>query len=332
MTRFSVISSLLSPADIAAFIREKYALSGMVNCTLLKAGINHTYRVDNAHNAFIFRIYTYNWRTEDEITEELNLLEYLNQNHIPVSYPIADRTQKRIQILDAPEGERFGVLFSYAKGHKHQTYSKDTHFEIGRLMARIHQLTNGKTQKRITYTSDILLKQSLNQIRAFLSDNTTEMQFLLSVQPFLENELNHANLPLLRQGVVHLDIWFDNLNITSQNDITIFDFDFCGNGWLVLDLAYYILQLHATEKDETERREKAAAFYNGYETHTPISAEEKRLIPTLGVCLYYFYLGVQCSRFNNWSNAFLNEAYLKRYINGFIKVYYETIRQNKDLL
>jgi Ser/Thr protein kinase RdoA (MazF antagonist) len=90
-----------------------------------------------------------------------------------------------------------------------------------------------------------------------------------------------------------------------------------------LILTYYILQLHSTEKDETERAEKMESFYEGYQTIEKISDEEKRIIPTLGVCLYYFYLGVQCSRFHNWSNTFLNEVYLKRFITVLIKNYYE---------
>jgi Ser/Thr protein kinase RdoA (MazF antagonist) len=149
------------------------------------------------------------------------------------------------------------------------------------------------------------------------------MQFLLTTLPLLEKELLNADSNHLRRGIVHLDIWFDNLNISDNNEITLFDFDFCGNGWLCLDIAYYILQLHSTEKDETERAEKMEAFYKGYETIEKISDEEKRLIPALGVCLYYFYLGVQCSRFDNWSNTFLNEVYLKRFISVLIKGYYE---------
>jgi hypothetical protein len=43
----------------------------------------------------------------------------------------------------------------------------------------------------------------------------------------------------------------------------------------------------------------------------------------LGVSLYFFYLGIQCQRFENWSNSFLNETYLKRFINLLVKTYYE---------
>lgn len=330
MTIFPVISSTLSPTDIATFVREKYSLTANTSCRLLKAGINHTYRIDNENEIFIFRVYSYNWRTKEEITEELNLLQLLKQNDISVSYPIADNSKNFIQSIDAPEGKRFAVLFSYAQGHKIQIYSKEAHFEIGKLMAQIHKQTKDIEQKRIAYTSDILLNQSLNNIRQFLSDDTDEMQFLIKTKPLLEKELLNADTHLLRKGIVHLDVWFDNLNISDKNKITLFDFDFCGNGWLCLDIAYYIMQLHNTEKVENERAEKMKAFYSGYETVEKISDEEKRLIPMLGVCLYYFYLGVQCKRFDNWSNTFLNEVYLKKYITMLIKNYYETTKQNKN--
>jgi len=323
MTAFSVISSILSPTDIATFIREKYSLKPGTTCKLLKTGINHTYRIDSGSEIFIFRIYSYNWRTREEIMEELNLLKFLKQNNISVSYPIADSTENFIQTINAPEGWRFAVLFSYATGHKIHSYSTEAHFEIGKLMAQIHSLTKGLEQKRITYTPDILINQPFEYIRQFLSDETKEMQFLIATKPVLEEKLFNANDHLLRKGIVHLDIWFDNLNISDKNEITLFDFDFCGNGWLCLDIAYYILQLHSIEKVEIDRAEKMEAFYNGYETVEKITDEEKKLIPILGVCLYYFYLGIQCRRFDNWSNTFLNDVYLKRFITVLIKGYYE---------
>ncbi|MOA08421.1 homoserine kinase [compost metagenome] len=121
-----------------------------------------------------------------------------------------------------------------------------------------------------------------------------------------------------------MDIWFDNLNIDENNEITLFDFDFCGNGWLCTDIAYYILQLHNIEKyEEKEYQPKVNSFLKGYESVIKISDEEKRLLPALGVSMYIFYLGIQCQRYENWSNQFLSENYLKRFINGLIKRYYE---------
>jgi hypothetical protein len=43
----------------------------------------------------------------------------------------------------------------------------------------------------------------------------------------------------------------------------------------------------------------------------------------LGVTLYFFYLGVQCQRYENWSNVFLNETHLKRFVNLLVKKYFD---------
>jgi Ser/Thr protein kinase RdoA (MazF antagonist) len=168
-----------------------------------------------------------------------------------------------------------------------------------------------------------VLVTSFQQLEKFLPRGSAEMDFMFAAQKYLLRELDVVDQNELRHGVVHLDIWFDNISIHEGAEITLFDFDFCGNGWLCYDIAYYILQLNSTEKDAMECQLKTAAFLSGYESITPISPEEKRLIPILGVSLYFFYLGVQCQRFDNWSNTFVNENYLKRFINLLVKKYFE---------
>ncbi|MBX2922605.1 MAG: phosphotransferase [Chitinophagaceae bacterium] len=325
MSDFSVIVSTISPADIARFVRKTYPVTQNTTCRLLKTGINHTYRIDTEKESYIFRIYCHNWRSREEISEEIDLLRHLSQKNIPVSYPVADNSGRYIQEIQAPEGLRFAVLFSFAPGQKILTYSKEIHFEVGKLMARVHGVTKGLEQKRVTYTVDVLLNQSFEYFRPFLPENTEEMQFLMKTRPLLEEELLNADLHGLRNGIVHLDIWFDNLNI-SGHTITLFDFDLCGNGWLCLDVAYYVLQLYNTEKDASERAGKIQAFYSGYEAIEKISDEERRLMPVAGMSLYYFYMGLLCRRFNDWSGTFLNEVYLKRYVNTLIRPYYEATK------
>ncbi|GAO43174.1 phosphotransferase enzyme family protein [Flavihumibacter petaseus] len=323
MTAFTVISSIVSPAAIVEFVSGQYSFIQNARCRLLKTGINATYRIDGDNASFVFRIYSYNWRTQTEINEELDLLLLLQRNGVSVSYPVAGNDGIFIQTINAPEGMRYAVLFTYANGKKLLSFSRDAHYNAGMLMARVHSVTEGLKQDRITYTPEVLLHHSLDRIRQFLPEESEEMQFLLATRPLLETELLNADKNMLRHGIVHLDIWFDNLNISDDNEITLFDFDFCGNGWLCLDLAYYIMQLHSTGKEEAARNDKIEAFYCGYESISKISSEERRLIPLLGICLYYFYLGVQCQRFDNWSNTFLNDVYLKRFITILIRGYYE---------
>ena len=323
METFPVTNSTLSAIHLGAFLQSKYNLDSNASCRLLKTGINDSYLITNNAIKYVFRVYSLNWRSEKEIEEEIRLLNLLKENGMPVSYPITDADGSYIQEFAAPEGRRYGVMFSFAKGEKLLNIPADVHFKIGQIMAKIHRLTANLKLERAEYSPKVILIDSFDQLKKFISADTEEMIFMASAQQFLLNELASADAGEIRNGVVHMDIWFDNLNIDKDKEVTIFDFDFCGNGWLCCDIAYYILQINSTEKDENECRLKTEAFLNGYESITKISNEERRLLPALGVSLYFFYLGIQCQRFDNWSNTFLNETYLKRFINLLVKKYFD---------
>lgn len=323
MNVFPVSNSNLSPFHLGIFVQKHYFPEQQVECRILKTGISDTYLIVTPVKRYIFRVYSFQWRTPTEISEELRLLQHLRENGISVSYAMPDLENTFIHSFAAPEGERFGVLFSFAEGNKVLNFDAETHFRVGKLMAEMHLLTRNFALQRITYAEKELLVDPLIQLSSFLSADTEEMQYMKSVQAYLISELQNADQSQLRKGAVHLDLWFDNMNITPEGDITFFDFDFCGNGWLCMDMAYYMLQIHSTEKDDDERECKTAQFLQGYESVTPVTAEEKRLIPILGICLYFFYLGIQSQRYDNWSNVFLNEIYLKRFINLLLKKYFD---------
>ena len=330
MPYFPVSSSILSATHLAQFLQNQYNLNDNVSCRLLKAGINHSYLVADGSTNFIFRVYSLDWRTELDIGEEIRLLNLLRENGLPVSYPLADATDTYIQELNAPEGKRLGVLFSFAEGEKRLTFSADLHYELGKIMAQFHQITHNLNVARITYTPQVLLVDSLEKVKSFLPVESEEMQFLLQTQRYLLSEFAKIDNTQTRRGVVHLDIWFDNLNIADDGTITLFDFDFCGNGLLCYDIAYYILQIHSTETDIDEYYKKRDSFLAGYESITKISDEEKRLLPMLAESIYFFYIGIQCERFDNWSNVFLNELYLKRLINLRIKRWFDFNKLNEN--
>ena len=330
MAFFPVSNSNLSASHLGDFISKKYAVGDVTGCSLIRSGINDTYMVSTSQKRFVFRVYSLNWRTEKEIAEELRLLDLLKEKEISISYPIADKEKAYIHVLSAPEGNRYGVLFSFAEGEKLHSFTTDVHYAIGRMMAEFHLVTDGLSVDRTTYTPQLLVKDPLHPISRFLSDTSEEMKFMKMAQGFLWDELERANLGSLRKGVVHLDIWYENLNVDTNNQVTLFDFDFCGNGWLCLDIAFYMLQVYSIERDEKERDRKMAAFFEGYESVTKIPEEERKLLPVLGVSLYFFYLGIQCQRYDNWSNHFLSESYLKRYIHQLVKRYFDIHQLGKN--
>ena len=315
MHTFPVTTSTVSARHLGLFIQEKYGLSKGTNCQLFRTGINHSYIVSDRGQQFVFRVYSLDWRTELEILEEIRLLNLLKENNLPVSYALPAMDGNYIQKIPAPEGLRYGVLFSYANGKKIRSFSEETIFNIGRLIASIHKVTAQVQLKRVDYNAHNLAVLPYQYANRHFPETNEEMRFVKQAGDIIKYSFADAKTDHLRNGAVHLDMWYDNMHINSETDITIFDFDFCGNGWLLHDVAYFIMQLFHVEPNKQEYKAKLKAFFAGYESVTKLSAEEKRLLPYSGLSIWIFYLGVQSQRFDNWSNFFLSENYLKRYIS-----------------
>ncbi|MBP6302385.1 MAG: phosphotransferase [Bacteroidia bacterium] len=317
MTTFSVIASTLSEKELGNFIKEKYQLSENFKCKLFRTGVNHTYFISNNETKFVFRVYCHKWRTKIEIQQELELLNLLKENNLSISFPISDQNGDLIQEINAPEGLRYAVLFTFAEGEKMRFMTNKTCYAIGSIMAKIHNITASKKIDRVSYNSDILLNKAYNYLNLFFSDDLSEMKYIKQVSSKISKEFEENNLLENQRGIVHLDIWYDNLSVNKEDEITIFDFDNCGNGFLILDVGYFCKQLFFIESDKNEYEMKIESFLNGYRKERSLSEEELKLIPESGASIFIFYLGVQAQRFD-WSNIFLTENYLKMYI-GRIK-------------
>jgi Ser/Thr protein kinase RdoA (MazF antagonist) len=319
MTHLPVVSSILSAPHLVPLFQVQYDLSNETTCRLLKAGVNHTYLVTDGDRRFVFRVYCIHWRTQTDIAEEIRLLLLLKEHGLPVSYPITDYDGVFMQVLQAPEGVRYGVLFSFAAGEKLLQFPVEMHRKMGGILAKIHQVTVNRTLERVRYTPEVMVVDPFEKLKQHIAVDTPEMQWMLKAQQYLLRLYDGIDHSKVRHGIVHMDIWFDNFAIQGD-EVTIYDFDFCGNGMLAYDLAYYILQTYNTERENLEVcKEKVAAFLEGYRAVTPLSAEEQALLPALGVSMHFFYLGVQSQRYEDWSNTFFNEVYLKRYIMLLIK-------------
>lgn len=314
--KFPTINSTLSPNELSKVIQQKYLLSDKTECNLFRAAMNHLYIITDDEKKFVFRVYTHNWRTKLEIEEELRLLIHLKETDQQVAYPIADKSNEYIQKIDAPEGQRFGVLFSYANGAKTAKFSNQTSFLIGQTLAKIHKSTEKFMLNRIAYNSQSLLVDSLLRTKNFFKNKTDEIKFLEQLSNFLTIKFDNIDEKQMRYGTVHLDVWFDNMHIDNEKDVTFFDFDFCGNGYLCFDISYFLFQLLSTNLKEDEYQVKADSFLKGYETITEISNEEKKFLSFACLAIMTYYISIQCDRFDYWTNIFLNEDHLKRMVGN----------------
>jgi len=316
MSFFPASHSILSAESLISFLEKKYSFKGKSNCKLIKNWVNDSYLISDNLNRYILRIYRHGWRSREEVQAEINVVLLLKEKDVSVSFPIADKNDEYVQEFDAIEGTRFGVLFSFAKGEKPNTNSKELEFEIGQLIANIHLHTEGLNKNRIDYSIKFLLDDSIEKIGKRLSNSSEEFLFLKIFQQYFYKEIENIDYESFRKGIVHLDIWRDNLHQDSNNGITLFDFDFCGNGWLILDLAFHAIVVFITESNLEKYESEMKTFYKGYENVTPLNEKEKKAIPLLATCTLIYYLAFQSERF---AAIYANEDYLKLVVNQRIK-------------
>ena len=313
MKHFPATTSTLSADALGQWAMEHYHLSPNCTCHLFKTGMNHTYFIKDNDQTYVLRVYFLNWRTKVQIQEEIKLLLLLKEKQLSISFPIANRKGVFIQDIDAAEGLRHAVLFSFAKGEKMRFMDATTCFEIGVLMANIHNTTANQSINRIQYNTETLLELPYAYARTHFSESNVELQYVKKISKTISEAFDKINYSCVQKGIVHLDIWYDNMSISDTNEITIFDFDFCGNGILISDVAYFCKQLFHIEYNKVDYEFKKEQFLQGYQTIRTLSNEEMELIPEAAAAIWIFYLGVQSQRFD-WSNIFLTENYLKMYI------------------
>ncbi|RYD53127.1 MAG: homoserine kinase [Sphingobacteriales bacterium] len=310
MDTFPVITSVLSPEHLTSWVAAQYGFRN-ATCRLLKTNMNDSYLITAEEGRFVLRVYNQKHRTFKQVSEEVRLLLLLKEQGVAVSYPVANRDGRFILEVQAPEGVRLLVLFSFAEGDKIRYLSPEMSRSIGVLMGQLHAATAAVKTTRIRYSAEVLAGWAYTQVRQHFGNCKAELSFMKACEAMLQKAFSN---PALRTGIVHLDIWYDNMSIHTDGTVTLFDFDNCGTGLLVLDLGYYCMQLYQIESDKTIYEKKKQHFIEGYCSVMPVSDEELKLIPLAGLAVWIYYLGVQTERYDSFGNRFLSANYIKMFL------------------
>ncbi|HCF28201.1 MAG TPA: homoserine kinase type II (protein kinase fold), partial [Cyanobacteria bacterium UBA11049] len=135
-----VIHSIPSSQALIATVLPNYPISKPHSCQLYKRGLNDTYLVETERERYILRIYRNRWRTKEEIDFEIELLTFLHNKNMPISYPIQRDNGSFTTEIIAPEGNRYATLFSYAPGKAvNEKLDSEQSQRLGEVLAIIHQ-------------------------------------------------------------------------------------------------------------------------------------------------------------------------------------------------
>jgi Ser/Thr protein kinase RdoA (MazF antagonist) len=325
MEIFTTAYSTLSATAVGNLVEKRYNLSGL-HCKLLLRNVSDTYLLEGKTDLYIFKIFRKNYRSFEQLEGEAELLHALKQANISISYVIKDLKGQSLQAFNAAEGLRYGLLYSYAKGKPNVIPTDEQLTVIGKTIANMHQVTAvvKLANDRPTYNFETTLHRPLKLVKQRFAELPDEFSLITKMAALAENKLSSFNLEEFSYGYCHYDLFPKNFHFDENDQITLFDFDWMGKGYLandlmVLHIHYFLLVDHQLMSQEDADRCFALLIEN-YSIVRPFSAQELQALPYLGVMFFIFAFGFYEENYEDFSITFYNLRFIKERV-GLIKKY-----------
>jgi len=289
--------------------------------------LNDTYRVETGAGPFYLRVYRHGWRTDAETGAELALLGDLHRLGLRVSRPVPRTDGSLLGWVHAAEGDRQVVLFTPAEGADVREIEVRHAEAYGRLAANLHTTADNHlpTYARFDLDERHLLDEPLTAIRSRLGDIdgcAEDLAYLEEVAVRVRDRL--VTLPRTRSayGLCHGDLHPGNVRFGDDGEPTLFDFDCCGYGWRVYDLAVFVWNSYLERRSKTWRTQRWRAFLRGYTSTRPLTAGDLAPVPLFLIARHIWLMGLDCRGQSDWLPQWLTPAWfhsMVEYVRGWVE-------------
>jgi homoserine kinase type II len=258
--------------ELDAFLSE-YAIGELVSLKGIAEGVeNSNFLVVTTRANFILTLYEKRVVAGD-LPFFLNLMEHLAQHGIDCPLPVHDKSGQVLKVL----AERPAAIVTFLQGVSVRR-PKPAHCAlIGEALAKLHLAganfnmlrpnALGPEGWRHLFASFAHRAGAIGP--GFRDDLARELDTLQEAWP--------ASLP---QGVIHADLFPDNVFFLENRLSGIIDFYFACNDMLAYDLAI-CLNAWCFEPDFSFNMTKARQMFDGYQSVRPLTPEEAGAMPLL---------------------------------------------------
>jgi homoserine kinase type II len=250
----------------ATRIAEEFALGDLLSHTAIRNGsVNTHYLFETKRGRFFVKVDEI--KSEVEVKQELELLLYLKRQGCPCPQPLKGKKAKYYH-------EFHGKYLSVSRYVDGSELSLDaltsTHLEaMGHGLANLHLVGKGYKKgidNRFGFTKIVAIYR---EVRKQLPSHLKNIIRVLDDEVvYLENYLDN-NLP---KGIIHGDLFPDNVKFRGSRLIGIVDFEAACRGKLIYDLATAVNAL--CYLDGRYRIERFEPLITGYESLRPLSLPE----------------------------------------------------------
>ena len=269
--------------DISSLINN-YQINKIEKFKSIKKGIENTnYLLKTKQNKFILTIFEKRVKKKD-LPFFMNLMEKLNHKKIICPKPL--RTKKGTHITNIKT--KSACIVTFLEGKDKTILNNKNCFDVGKNIAKFHKVTT----KLKLYRQNSMSIHRLNDLLKTIKFKSNQ------ITPNLKNTLNLClkdiknkwpkNLP---QGIIHGDLFIDNIFFNKNKFSGFIDFYFSSNDYLIYEIAICINALCFDKKKNkfVMNSSKIKNLINGYESIRTLSKKEKDALNVMcrGAALRY---------------------------------------------
>jgi homoserine kinase type II len=262
----------LSAQDINNLLTQ-YEIGTLVDYQPIAEGIeNSNYLLQTSTNKYVLTIFEKRARLED-LPFFLTLKQHLAHKGFPCPAAITSKTNDLLcQLHHKP-----AVIISFLEGKSILAPSKNHCHEVGKTLANLHRHTADFTSKRPYDFGFTALRELYRTIEPHINLSALALPMLDMVELLDTLENNWPdNLP---QGIIHADLFPDNVLFSNDKISGVLDFYFASHDNLLLDLAITINAWCFDTQNQLDMS-KARALLTAYHTHRPIGGNEFKAFPS----------------------------------------------------
>ena len=278
--------------DEIDFIEKKYKIKILEIKNIDNGILNSNFYIKTKNKKYILRIYEAN-RTIDEEKQELILLDRI-VDFIPVSIAIKNIDNEYISIFN---NKKF-ALFEYIDGNS--ITKIDTHIirEIAIYLGKLHSFTKDISFEKYNRKTRINFDFYYNEIKKSEIDFKFKNELLNSA-----DKINGFDFSILPSGVIHGDIFPDNVLLDDYNNIkVIFDFNESYYAPFIFDIAIVInFWIKINGFDFFTENNLIRDFLNYYSKYRKITKEELKSldIACKKMALTFIFLRIYKEKIDN---------------------------------
>jgi homoserine kinase type II len=251
----------IEQSELEVFLSH-YSLGALQDYQGINAGIENTnYFVTTENGEFVLTIFEeVGFST---LPYYLNFMAHLSDHGMPTAHPVADLQNEYVRTLK----NKPAAIVKRLEG-KNELSPKSAHCAaVGRALAQMHTL--GASYKPVLDNPRGISWTKKTAKRVF-KHLTSDEQLMLENELYFRTQMLPDNLPT---GVIHADLFRDNVMFKEQALTGIIDFYYACNDALLYDLAVTVNDW-CSDKDGELNSDCYQALINAYQTERAFQPEE----------------------------------------------------------